>query len=374
MPRVTSQKFTRLHQESNTTSHLKKKPNAENNQQSSGGGGGASNPIFNTDKLGQHILKNPLVAQTIVDKANLKTTDKVLEVGPGTGNLTVKILEKNCKSLTVVEMDPRMAFELSKRFQNAKDLNFKRKLEIIVGDFLKTELPYFDVCISNTPYQISSPLVFKLLEHRPLFRVAILMFQKEFGLRLSARPGSKLWSRLSVNVQLYSKVTHLMNVGKANFRPPPLVESCVVKIEPLNPPPNIAFNEFDGLTRICFNRRNKTVRASFFASNSTLNMLEANWNTWKSQQQSIVTEQEEEEQNQTFASKLEKILQESGYSDSRSAKMDVDDFLSEEDELADMDGEGAEEGVEREASDEHAIGQLDDGRADQEHQHGIDQQ
>ncbi|OAV95353.1 dimethyladenosine transferase, variant [Puccinia triticina 1-1 BBBD Race 1] len=225
-------------------------------------------------------------------------------------------------------MDPRMAFELSKRFQNAKDLSFKRKLEIIVGDFLKTELPYFDVCISNTPYQISSPLVFKLLEHRPIFRVAVLMFQKEFGLRLCARPGSKLWSRLSVNVQLYSKVSHLMNVGKANFRPPPLVESCVVKLEPLNPPPNIAFNEFDGLTRICFNRRNKTIRASFFASTATLNMLEANWKTWRSQQQSdsaIVTDQEEGE---NFSAKLETILQESGYSDSRSAKMDVDDFLS----------------------------------------------
>ncbi|KAH9461271.1 hypothetical protein Pst134EA_017578 [Puccinia striiformis f. sp. tritici] len=329
MPRATSQKFTRLHQESNTALQPKKKNASE--QSSGSGGGAASNPIFNTDKLGQHILKNPLVAQTIVDKANLKTTDKVLEVGPGTGNLTVKILEKNCKELTVVEMDPRMAFELSKRFQNSKDLNFKRKLEIIVGDFLKTDLPYFDVCISNTPYQISSPLVFKLLEHRPIFRVAILMFQKEFGLRLCARPGSKLWSRLSVNVQLYSKVSHLLNVGKSNFRPPPLVESCVIKLEPLNPPPNISFNEFDGLTRICFNRRNKTVRASFFAANSTINMLESNWNTWKSQQQNldskIITDDEEEEQ-QSFTDKLEKILQESGYSDSRSAKMDVDDFLS----------------------------------------------
>ncbi|POV99800.1 hypothetical protein PSHT_13378 [Puccinia striiformis] len=326
MPRATSQKFTRLHQESNTALQPKKKNASE--QSSGSGGGAASNPIFNTDKI---RTTYPQIAQTIVDKANLKTTDKVLEVGPGTGNLTVKILEKNCKELTVVEMDPRMAFELSKRFQNSKDLNFKRKLEIIVGDFLKTDLPYFDVCISNTPYQISSPLVFKLLEHRPIFRVAILMFQKEFGLRLCARPGSKLWSRLSVNVQLYSKVSHLLNVGKSNFRPPPLVESCVIKLEPLNPPPNISFNEFDGLTRICFNRRNKTVRASFFAANSTINMLESNWNTWKSQQQNldskIITDDEEEEQ-QSFTDKLEKILQESGYSDSRSAKMDVDDFLS----------------------------------------------
>jgi len=78
-----------------------------------------------------------------------------------------------------------------------------RKLHVMIGDFVKVDpLPYFEVCISNTPYQISSPLVFKLLSHRPLFRVAILMFQREFALRLVARPGSNLWSRLSANVQV----------------------------------------------------------------------------------------------------------------------------------------------------------------------------
>jgi len=74
------------------------------------------NPIFNTERFGQHILKNPLVAQGIVDKANLKPTDVVLEVGPGTGNLTVRILEQ-AKRVAVVEMDPRMAAELTKRVQ-----------------------------------------------------------------------------------------------------------------------------------------------------------------------------------------------------------------------------------------------------------------
>lgn len=110
----------------------------------------AGNPIFNTDRFGQHILKNPLVAQHIVDKANLKPTDVVLEVGPGTGNLTVRILEK-CKKTTVVEMDPRMAAELHKRVNGT---NERKKLEIILGDFCKVPLPFFDVCISNTPYQV----------------------------------------------------------------------------------------------------------------------------------------------------------------------------------------------------------------------------
>ncbi|EGG04838.1 uncharacterized protein MELLADRAFT_49047 [Melampsora larici-populina 98AG31] len=320
MPRATTTRFTKTHTPAapySSTSRPKTHSTANTSTKTSAG---ASNPIFDTEKLGQHILKNPLVAQSIVDKANLKTTDQVLEVGPGTGNLTVKILEK-CKKVLVVEMDPRMASELSKRFQG-KPQEMK-KLDILVGDFLKTDLPYFDVCISNTPYQISSPLVFKLLAHRPIFRVAVLMFQREFALRLCARPGSSLWCRLSVNVQLYSKVNHLMKVGKANFRPPPLVESSVIKLEPINPPPAIKFEEFDGLTRICFNRRNKTIRASFFASKAVKDMLYSNWKTWCSQQNKMITEDED-----NFSTLLDKILTDSGYSDQRAAKMDVDDFLS----------------------------------------------
>ena len=145
-----------------------------------------------------------------------------MEVGPGTGNLTVKILEK-AKHVTAIEMDPRMAAEVIKRVQGTWvrfgfcaptcpnqnslptiDSPKQRKLEVVIGDFVKVDMPYFEVCISNTPYQISSPLVFRLLSHRPLFRVAILMFQREFALRLVARPGTSLWSRLSANVQVNS--------------------------------------------------------------------------------------------------------------------------------------------------------------------------
>lgn len=151
---------------------------------------------------------------------------------------------------------------------------------------MKAELPYFDACISNTPYQISSPLVFRLLSHRPLFRVAILMFQREFAMRLVAQPGSALWSRLSANVQLYAKVDHVMSVGKNNFRPPPNVESSVVRLVPLDPPPPVRFEEFDGLTRIIFSRRNKIVHASFQAKGVT-EMLEKNWRTWCSEQNKV---------------------------------------------------------------------------------------
>lgn len=107
---------------------------------------------FNTN-VGQHILKNPGVSDAIVEKANLKPTDTVLEVGPGTGNLTVRILER-AKKCICVELDPRMAAEVTKRVQGTP---MQRKLEVLLGDVIKTELPPFDVCISNTPYQVCLP-------------------------------------------------------------------------------------------------------------------------------------------------------------------------------------------------------------------------
>lgn len=162
----------------------------------------------------------------------------------------------------------------------------QKRLQIVIGDFVKQDLPYFDVCISNTPYQISSTIVFRLLSHRPLFRVAILMFQQEFAMRLVAQPGSALWSRLSANVQLYAKVDHVRHVGKNNFRPPPQVESSVVRLVPLDPPPPVKFEEFDGLTRIIFSRKNKTIHGNF-TSKGVMKMLESNWRTWCSAENKV---------------------------------------------------------------------------------------
>ncbi len=227
---------------------------------------------MNTD-LGQHVLKNPGVAQAIVDKADLKQSDIVLEVGPGSGNLTVKILEK-AKKCVAVELDPRMAAEVTKRVQGTPQ---GKRLDVVLGDVIKTQLPYFDVCISNTPYQISSPLVFKLLATQPAPRVCILMFQREFAMRLFAKPGDKLYSRLSVNAQMWARIDHIMKVGKNNFKPPPAVESSVVRLVPKNPRPNISYDEWDGLLRICFVRKNKTLRANFLGTTSIMNMLESNF-------------------------------------------------------------------------------------------------
>jgi len=114
MPKAVSDKLSRIHQLAAGNTRMGGASSSSASMHNSSAT--TKNPIFNTDRFGQHILKNPLVAQGIVDKANLKGTDIVLEVGPGTGNLTVRILEK-AKKTTVVEMDPRMAAELNKRVQ-----------------------------------------------------------------------------------------------------------------------------------------------------------------------------------------------------------------------------------------------------------------
>ncbi|ESX02238.1 hypothetical protein KL918_003783 [Ogataea parapolymorpha] len=280
---------------------------------------------FNTD-LGQHILKNPLIAQGIVDKAEIRPSDVVLEIGPGTGNLTVRILEK-ARKVIASEVDPKMAAELTKRVQGTP---YEKKLEIIMGDFMKLEtLPYFDVCISNTPYQISSGIVFKLLSMPRPPRIAVLMFQREFAMNLTARPGDALYNRLSANAQMWANVKHVMKVGKNNFRPPPKVESSVVKVEPKIPRPNLDYNEWDGLLRFCFNRKNKTLNATF-RNNKILEILENNYKTFLS----ILSEQRGEmmvdaktDFSAVVKENVTKVLAETGFGERRPAKMDQTDFL-----------------------------------------------
>jgi 18S rRNA (adenine1779-N6/adenine1780-N6)-dimethyltransferase len=134
----------------------------------------------------------------------------------------------------------------------------------------------FNICISNTPYQISSRLLFKLLSLANPPRTSILMVQREFALRLLARPGDALYSRLSVNVQFFARISHVMKVGKQNFVPPPKVESSVVRIEPKMPRPSISWEEWDGMLRICFLRKHKTLRALWTAPKVRA-MVEHNW-------------------------------------------------------------------------------------------------
>jgi len=223
---------------------------------------------------GQHLLKNPGVVDKIVSAADIKPSDVVFEIGPGTGNLTMRLLESG-KRVVAHEIDPRMAAEVRKRALNAGKTN----LEVKEIDVLKGEWPIFDVCTANLPYQISSPFTFRLLAHRPMFRCAVLMFQKEFAERLVAKVGESQYGRLAINVSLFVKVNTVCKVARGSFNPPPEVDSMVVRMVPREPPIEVDFREWDGMMRICFLRKRKVLRSSFTMTHS-LKTLEDNYNTW----------------------------------------------------------------------------------------------
>jgi len=225
-------------------------------------------------KHGQHLLKNPGIVDKIVAACDLKPSDLVFEVGPGTGNLTMRLLE-TAKKVVAFEIDNRMAAEVKRRAQGAG----RQNLEVQEGDCLRKNWPAFDVCAANLPYQISSPFTFRLLAHRPSFRCAVLMFQKEFAERLIADVGESQYGRLALNTRLFCKVSCVCKVSRGSFNPPPEVDSMVVKIVPRDPPIKVDFKEWDGLMRICFGRKRKTLRASFLMTH-TLRTLEDNYKTW----------------------------------------------------------------------------------------------
>lgn len=170
--------------------------------------------------------------QKIVDCAQLDESDVVLEIGSGSGNLTLPILEQ-CDKLYAVDIDAKMTNILHKRV-NKYYAEFAPKLHCIIGDILKMNIPNdIDHIISNVPYQISSELIFKLLSSN-YFTSAILMFQEEFIQKLISDKNSRQYSRLSVNAQMHCKIERLFNIDRDNYQPPPNVDSGVVKLIPYN--------------------------------------------------------------------------------------------------------------------------------------------
>ncbi|KAL6656587.1 hypothetical protein ACP70R_004367 [Stipagrostis hirtigluma subsp. patula] len=209
---------------------------------------------------GQHLLTNPRVLDAIARHAALRPGDAVLEVGPGTGNLTARLLASPAATVAAVEIDPRMVEAVTAR---AADLGLAHKLTVIKGDAVEVEFPEFDVCVANIPYGISSPLIAKLLFGPYRFRTATLLLQKEFARRLVATPGDGEYNRLAANVRLVADTRLLMDVSKRDFVPMPKVDSSLVEIRPRVASPEVDLSEWLAFTRACFGQKNKTLGAIF---------------------------------------------------------------------------------------------------------------
>lgn len=171
-------------------------------------------------KLAQNFLINKQIVDKLIQLAELKSSDKVLEIGSGTGTISFEILQRS--SLVSVELDETLCKLLEKRFSENK------KFKLICEDFLKADLPDFNKVISAPPYNISSKLIYKLTKYN--IEIAILLMQKEFIEKLIAFPGFKEYSAITIITNYFFEPVFIQNVSPSNFFPKPNDFSAIMKL------------------------------------------------------------------------------------------------------------------------------------------------
>ena len=206
--------------------------------------------------LGQHFLQDENVCRKIVEHVTHTPGMRVLEVGPGGGALTKYLLEWQDAEYKAIEIDREKVDYLKKTYPQLED-------KIIMQDILRADVPFegdFTV-VGNFPYNISSPILFKVLDWEPQVNEVIGMFQKEVALRVASGPGSKVYGILSVLMQAFYEVTYLFDVNQQCFTPPPKVMSGVLRFRNLHNPHGINDKRrFINIVKAGFNQRRKTLR------------------------------------------------------------------------------------------------------------------
>lgn len=209
-------------------------------------------------KLGQHFLKDQNIARKIVDSLDSGIRD-VLEIGPGMGILTRFLLQRPDLRVFVIELDIESVFYLQNNYPEIK--------KIWHEDFLKADLKGkfqddFSV-IGNFPYNISSQIFFKVIEHRNQVQELVCMVQKEVAERITAKNGNKTYGILSVLIQTFYNTEYLFTVSEKVFIPPPKVKSAVIRLK-RNKLEKLPCNEdlFQNVVKSAFGHRRKMLRNS----------------------------------------------------------------------------------------------------------------
>lgn len=206
--------------------------------------------------LGQHFLKDENISRKIVAAVEQYPHQKLLEIGPGAGALTKYFLEIPAIDFKAVELDSEKVDYLHSIYPDLKG-------KLIHQNFLDIEKPFtgrFAVA-GNFPYNISSQILFKILEWKESIEQVVGMFQKEVAQRVAAKEGNKTYGVTSVLVQAFFKVEYLFEVNEKCFTPPPKVKSAVIRLLPLDKPVNLVDEtSFFRLVKAAFNQRRKTLR------------------------------------------------------------------------------------------------------------------
>ena len=208
-------------------------------------------------RLGQHFLKNEDIARRIAEA--VRTPDAhVLEIGPGMGVLTQFLLQQPFADFSVIELDEESVAYLQEHFPQLGD-------NLIAGDFLKLDLaaryPDKFVIVGNFPYNISSQILFKLLDYKNKAVELVGMFQKEVGERVTATAGKKQYGIVSVLMQAFYDTEYLFTVSENEFLPPPKVKSAVIRVtRNFDKKLHCDEDKFKLVVKTAFNYRRKTLR------------------------------------------------------------------------------------------------------------------
>ncbi|MEN5290402.1 16S rRNA (adenine(1518)-N(6)/adenine(1519)-N(6))-dimethyltransferase RsmA [Stenotrophomonas lactitubi] len=222
-----------------------------------------SGPVFSAPakkQLGQHFLADRYYIDKIVMAVNPKDGDRLVEIGPGQGAITLPLLRVHPK-MTVIEFDRDLIAPLTAAAEPLGELTIVNR-DVLRVDFTELADGQPIRLVGNLPYNISSPILFHALEHAAVISDMHFMLQKEVVDRMAAGPGSKVFGRLSVMLQAYCEVTSLFVVPPGAFRPPPKVDSAVVRLIPRDPATiNIKDHKrFADVVRAAFGQRRKTLR------------------------------------------------------------------------------------------------------------------
>jgi 16S rRNA (adenine1518-N6/adenine1519-N6)-dimethyltransferase len=211
-------------------------------------------------RFGQHFLHDPAVIQRIVAAINPRADELLVEIGPGQGAITLPLLQAG-RRLHVVELDRDLIEPLRQKARGAGELSV-HNADALCFDFCTLAGSGPVRVVGNLPYNISTPLLFHLLEQARCIRDMHFMLQKEVVDRLAAGPGSGQYGRLSVMIQYRCEVTPLFTIGAGAFRPPPRVESAFVRLRPYRTPPVVVQDEaiFAAVVQQAFSQRRKTLR------------------------------------------------------------------------------------------------------------------
>ena len=212
-------------------------------------------------RFGQNFLHDAGVIHRILRAIHPRAGERLVEIGPGQGALTEGLMGSGAK-LDVIELDLDLIPILQVKF--GANPNFR----LNQGDALKFDFTRLDAAphslrvVGNLPYNISTPLIFHLLDHAGVIEDMHFMLQKEVVERLAAEPGGGDWGRLSIMVQYHCRVEHLFNVGPGAFNPPPKVDSAIVRLVPhaVLPHPAKDAKLLERVVREAFNMRRKTLR------------------------------------------------------------------------------------------------------------------